>query len=492
MARLLRFRILTGAAAALGAGNAGATEMRQTALPQTCDAASLNDADGARCVTDDSGTSLGFRASQALSVGTIETFATLSGQANNAFTPDRLTASDSRRVGEANRVMISGIKARLLDDRLTLTTQFGWSDFIDRSAPRAEVRDGSARMIRLDLKLVESAMLRWSVAGEMSDVSDNFFIGQAIGDGAQLALPGRRLALSSALNWQRTRFTAAHDDVRSNFGNFASTRFGVSRNGVSLSLKSGSGSLRTSADLPLLSGRTDSRSASLEFDLATMVPGLAMDERLPAALLPKYLLLGWRGGSSETITAGTSERFERQGIELNGTWETPLGETTLGYWRDRRFGATADLGQREERVVNLSHMVRAGDWRFGVDAMVAKSSSTRGSGLSDRTVAMGGSIAYEVKDGPRLMVQLSNDRGRMAAEDDSFLTAQRGQQISASLDLTDYLRKRFERSDLRLKIDYRKQLDRSTTEISAYQQLIDRWTEGYGGEGLLVSFGMKL
>ena len=104
MARLLRRRILAGvAAAALGAGSAGATEMRQADLPQACDAASLNDADGARCVTDDSGTRLGFRASQALSVGTIETFATLSGQASNAFTPDRLTASDSRRVGEANR-----------------------------------------------------------------------------------------------------------------------------------------------------------------------------------------------------------------------------------------------------------------------------------------------------------------------------------------------------------------------------------------------------
>ena len=299
------------------------------------------------------------------------------------------------------------------------------------------------------------------------------------------------MALSSLLNWQRIRLTAAHDDYRSSFGAFAASRFGISRNGVSLSLKSGSGSLRTTHS-SLLSSRTDSRSATLEFDLATLAPGLAMDERLPAMLLPKYLMIGWRGGNSESLVNGTTEHFARNGIELNGTWETPIGETSLGLWRTRRIGATASLGRRDEQVVQLSHMIRTGDWRFGVDGMVSRSSSTRGSGLTDRNVAWGGSIAYDVAGGPRLMVQLSDDRGRMAAEDDSFLTARRGQQISASLDLTDYLRKRFERNDLRLKIDYRKQLDRSTVAVSEYQQLVDRWTDGNSGEGVLVSFGMKL
>lgn len=472
----------------LGAGSAIAADVRPAAQSQPCESAPLVETDGARCVTDEFGTSLGFRASHVTPLGTFETSATLSDQVSNAFTPERLIASDGRRIGQANRVMISGLKARLLDDRVTLTTQFAWSDFTDHSAPRAEVRDGSARRIRLDLKLIDRPALGWSVAGEMSDVSDNFYIGQAFGEGAPFALPGKRLALSSALNWQRTRLTAAHDDYRSSFGAFASTRLGVSRNGVSLSLKSGSGSLNST----LLSSRTDSRSATLEFDLATIAPALAMDDRLPAALLPKYLLIGWRGGNSESIVGGTIERFARNGVELYGSWETPIGETGFGYWRERRVGATASLGRREEQVVQLSHMVRTGAWRFGVDAMISQSSSSRGNGLADRTVAIGGSIAYEVANGPRLMVQLSDDRGRMAAEDDSFLTAQRGQQISASLDLTDYLRKRFDRSDLKLKIDYRKQLDRSTTEVSAYQQLIDRWTEGYAGEGLLVSFAMKL
>ncbi|MEO5578328.1 MAG: hypothetical protein ABIR25_04670 [Sphingomicrobium sp.] len=410
----------------------------------------------------------------------------------NTLTADRLLASDTRRLGNDHRVMIAGMTARLLDDRLTLTTQMGLSDFSDRSSGRVEQRAGSAHMVRLEAKLADNERLRWSVAGEMSDVSDDFFIGQAFADGASLALPGRRLALSSTLNWQRARFTAAIDDYQSRFGTFASGRVGVSRNGLTLSVRTMHGEFGAGEGSSQYLSRTDSNSATLEFDLATMAPALAMDESLPAALLPRYAMIALRRGSSESRFAGSAERFERQGIELNATWETPIGETTLGYWRDRRVGATADLGRRDEQMVQMAHMVRLGGWRFGVDATVAANRSTRGSGLDDRNVAFGGSIAYQSRNGPRLMVQLSQDRGRMESDDLSFLTARRGQQASASLDLTNYLRQRFERDDLRLKIDYRKQLDRSTTAVSAYQQLVDRWSDGFSGEGLLVSFGMKL
>lgn len=493
MARPLRYLMVAGAAtAALGAGRAGATEAGPATPVESCVSTPLVETDGTRCEANDAGTTVGFRATHDVSFGTIETSASLSNQSSNAFTADRLVASDKSRIGQSSRVMFSGMKARLLDDRLTLSTQFGWSNFIDRSDPRADQRDGSARLVRVDLKLLDRPALNWSVAGEMSDVSDDFYLGQAFGEGVQLALPGRRLALSSALGWKGARLTAGYDDYRSSFGTFTTTRFSASRNGVSLTLRASSGGLRNTQAAAIVSGRTDSRSATLEFDLATIAPTLAMDEGLPASLVPKSLMIGWRQGSSETVTAGASERFDRRGIEFNAMWETPLGETSFGYWRDRRVGATAVLGQRDEKVVQLSHMVRKGDWRFGIDGMVATTTASGGSGLSDRAVALGGSIAYDVANGPRLMLQLSDDRGQMANEDDSYLTARRGQQISFSLDLTDYLRKRFERTDLRLKLDYRKQLDRAITEVSVYQQLLDRWTDDASGEGVLLSFGMKL
>jgi hypothetical protein len=64
--------------------------------------------------------------------------------------------------------------------------------------------------------------------------------------------------------------------------------------------------------------------------------------------------------------------------------------------------------------------------------------------------------------------------------------------ITASLDLSKYLQKRFERDDLRLTFDYRKTVDSSEAEFSLYDELVDRWIDSDRREGFLMSFGMKL
>lgn len=481
--------LIGSAAVVLAAAGAGAAELAPAEGP--CAPMLAAGAQSPSCLPDDGTTRIRLNAAHATSIGTIETFTAMTSQDADALTADRLVASDRRRLGNDHRVLVSGMTARLYDDRISLTTQMGISDFSDHSSGRVKYRDGSALMARLDAKLAATERLRWSVAAEMSDVGDDFFIGQAFADGARLSLPGRQYALSSSLDWRRARFTAAIDDYRSRFGDFASGRVGISRNGVSLNVRSMRGQFDSGEDLSRYSSRTLNHNATLEFDLAAMAPALAMDDRLPAALVPRSAMIAIRRGSSENHFAGTVERFERRGLELNATWETPIGETSLGYWRDRRIGATA-LGQRDDRMVEMTHIVRRGGWRFGVDASIAANRSTSGDGLDDRNITFGGSVAYESMDGPRLMIQLSQDRGRMESDDLSFLAARRGQQISASLDLTDYLRKRFDRADLRLKIDIRRQLDRSTTAVSSFQQLVDRWTDGFSGGGMLVSFGMKL
>lgn len=487
----LPFALLSAGVLA-GAPAQAADLQGQPRLGHDCRSTIVPPDDGAYCLAGDSGTSLGFRSSLLTAIGTVETFAAISGQSSTSLTPARLVATDPRRVGQTNRVMVAGLKASLLDDRLTLTTQFGSSEYVDRSRPRAAFRDGSARRIGLNLKLIDTTRLRCSVSGDFSDVSDEFYLGPAIADSAALALPGRRLALSSALHWNGARLSASNDQYRSRLGTFTARRISVSRNGISLGVKSSSGAARVGSGSSSIVGLATNRAMTLEIDVPAVFPSFLSSESLPAALLPRSVLLAWRDGASSTLTAGASEHFERRGFEINAAWDTPVGETSIGVWRDRRLGASARLGQRDERVVNVSHIVRRGDWRFGLDAMIADHSSTRGSGLSDRTVAVGGSIAYEVANGPRLMIQLNDDRGRMATGDDSFITARRGHQLSATVDLTDYLRQRFDRPDLRLKIDYRRQLDRSTTAIGGYQQLIDRWTDGHSGEGLLLSFGMIL
>ena len=79
----------------------------------------------------------------------------------------------------------------------------------------------------------------------------------------------------------------------------------------------------------------------------------------------------------------------------------------------------------------------------------------------------------------------------MRMADDSYVFADHYSQVTASLDLSRYLQKRFDRSDLRLTLDYRKAIQRSDSEAQ-FDELVERWVEGDRREGLLMSFGMKL
>ena len=80
----------------------------------------------------------------------------------------------------------------------------------------------------------------------------------------------------------------------------------------------------------------------------------------------------------------------------------------------------------------------------------------------------------------------------MHSLDDSYASDDRYSNITASLDLSSYLQKQFERTDLRLTLDYRKTMERSDGEMSLYDEMVERWTDGNRREGFLMSFGMKL
>ena len=211
-----------------------------------------------------------------------------------------------------------------------------------------------------------------------------------------------------------------------------------------------------------------------------------------AALVPKFLMLNWRTGESENVTAASIDRYSRRGWEVYASWETPIGDTSFGYWRDQRTGATPALGIRRDELIQLSHMVRWHGWRVGIDGMLSSNSSDKGSGQADRTFSLGGSIAYSRPNGPQLMVRMGRDESRGRSYDDSYRSSQDYSSITASLDLTDYLRKRFDRQDLRLKLEYRKRIEDSTFESADFDQTYALWSDSYQREGLLVSFGMKL
>ena len=480
-------------------GSVGTSTVVATNSGPNCFPAHLSGAsDGsASCLPGERTYALNLTSERASNLGKFETYVSIANSGTD-LTPDRLLLRPDQLLANRGRVILTGIKGSFWDDRIKLTTEMGWSEHRGAQLGPAhwpmigrDADNGTARLIRLDAKLVDAPRLQWSISSELSDVSDDFFLGDAATLRPMVALPGRRVAVSSALKWGGTRFSAGLDRYENRFGTFSAGRFGISLNGISLRLRENGSSLTPASDSPLLDGRTSGRSVTLEFEPASLLPALAGGDGVAAMLLPETVMINWRTGRSEMRFADSTERYERRGLEANGTWETPLGETTSGYWSDRRVGATAALGISQDRQIQLSHVIRRGDWSVGFDAVSSEYSSSRGDGFSDRSFSLGGMISYTRPNGPQMQIRLGRDQSRSSRDDQSFMSSQRFSSVTASLDLTQYIRRHFDRDDLRLTIDYRRRLETSEV-VESFDDVPDLWSENERREGLLVSFGMKL
>jgi hypothetical protein len=209
-------------------------------------------------------------------------------------------------------------------------------------------------------------------------------------------------------------------------------------------------------------------------------------------LVPSMVSLSYRSGETENRYMTFDERFGRSSLGIDGTWETPVGETILSYWRDSRTGITAGSQSRSNETMQVSHFVRRGNWRFGLDAALTRGAGDGSRSYGERSSSFGQSVSYTRPDGPEFRLSMGQDRDRLWMSDASFASLDSYSQITASLDLSSYLQKRFERSDLRLTLDYRKSLSRSDMEMSLFDEMVEHWVEGDRREGFLMSFGMKL
>ena len=449
------------------------------------------------CLPGERAYALNLTSERASQLGKFDTYVSIANSGTD-LTPERLLLGRDQLLADRGRVFLAGIKGSFWDDRLKLTTEMGWSErrgvrfqSADWQVNENEDDNGSARLIRLEAKLIDAPRLQWSVTSELSDVSDDFFLGDVAALRPMVALPGKRIAIASALKWGGTRFSAGFDRYQNRFGTFSAQRLGINLNGIAVRLRENSGSVTPASESPLLDGRSAGRSVTLEVEPASLFPALAGGKGVAAILLPEAVMVNWRAGWSETRFVDSTERYARNGLEASGTWETPLGETTISYWSDRRVGATASLGISRDRQLQLSHVIRRGDWSAGIDAFSSNYSSSRGAGFSDQGFSLGGMISYSRPNGPQMQIRLGRDRGQSSNDDQSFMSSQRFSSVTASLDLTQYVRRQFDRDDLRLTIDYRRRIESSDT-VETFDYVIDRWSENERREGLLVSFGMKL
>ena len=454
---------------------------------------------GSQCAFDTATRGMRLSAQHDFERGSIEAYATVARATSGAFTPDRLLVDPQYRENETTSFALAGIKGSLLDDRLKLTAEFSRTgrvvdELLVRDWALADrlTRGGSSALLRADATLLSRPGLKWSVTGEYRSASTNFSVGRSFDLMRHAVLPGTRLALSTKASVGPVGLKAGIEQVQSPFGSSAVRKAGVDFQGIALNVRSRESSAAPIEGSTLLNNRTRNRMIALDVDSVALAAWLLPNiDELPW-LVPTNVSVSLASGETENRYQASAERYARSSLGFDGIWESPIGETSLSYWRDTRNWLSDDARYRLSESIYADHSIRFGNWRFGLDVSLSRTRSDGSDDYTDRSLSFGQSIAYSAKDGPELRISLGQDRGRMQTGSQSYVLDDRYSSITASLDLSKYLQKRFERDDLRMTVDYRKSVDRSESEFSYYEELMDRWIDSDRREGFLMSFGMEL
>lgn len=454
---------------------------------------------GTQCAFDNATRGLRLSTRDDFEGGSIEAYATVAHGTSGAFTPDRLLVEPRSRSSETTNFVLAGIKASILNDRLKLTAEVARTDEIvdklidqDWALGDSTRSGGNSALIRVDATLADRPDLKVLVTGEYRSVSEGYTVGRSFDLSRYMALPGTRLSLSTKARIAKVGLRAGIEQSRTPFGTSSGHKAGADFNGISLTYRSREFRTAPIEGSTLLDSKTSAQTLSLDVDTALLATWLLPSLGELPWLIPETLYVSVGRGEADRRYETSADRYAKSSLGINGIWQTPVGETGLNYWRDTRTWLTGDERSRSSETFMVDHSIRRGNWRFGVDAMLTQSRGDGSNGFSNRSLSFGQSVAYSAKDGPELRISLGQDRGTMRLGDDSYVSADSYSRITASLDLSKYLQKRFERDDLRLTLDYRKVIDRSESEISFEEELIDRWVDGDRREGFLMSFGMKL
>ena len=313
--------------------------------------------------------------------GSIEAYATVVRATAGAITPDRLLVSPRNRTTESTDFILAGFKGSAFDGRVKFTSEFANTkrvvdDLIRRDWTLADgSNSGTSALLRVEAKLVDKPGIKWSMTGEMRSTSEDYAVGRFNALERYAAMPGTRLALSSKARVGEIGLSAGLEQLRTPYGESASRKAGIDLYGVSVRAVSRDSSASPLEGSSLLGSSTHSTSAYVDLDTGmlamNLLPGLG---ELPF-LIPTMVNFNYRSGETENRLATIDERFGRSSLGIDGTWETPIGETILSYWQDSRTGITAGsqsrssetmrfaaVCRRSGRSVMISVFVRASTW----------------------------------------------------------------------------------------------------------------------------------
>jgi hypothetical protein len=175
-------------------------------------------------------------------------------------------------------------------------------------------------------------------------------------------------------------------------------------------------------------------------------------------------------------------------ISTDLTWETRLGETTMSYW-SRSIKTNADelsLEKARDRVIDLSHSIRRGNWRFGAGvSMIESEDETLTTHSQQSRIAPHVSFAYSSEDFPTIEVRVGAADARSIVGVDDIPASAKARQLQISLDLSNFVQEELGKPQAQLKLEYRRELENSDNNLGG------RFARE-GEQALLLTFSSPL
>lgn len=227
----------------------------------------------------------------------------------------------------------------------------------------------------------------------------------------------------------------------------------------------------------------------ITLDLYGIAPTLAFSDSGAAQFLPKQvgIALEKRGTLRELATE--LQRDRKTAIELTGLWQTGLGTTILNQ-RSEKGTSTTARAEMSSNQLFASHIVTIGNWDIGAD--ILRFSNSTAQGQRESTSLYSASLGYRAKSGPRVQIDIGQEAMNFGGSDSEFTFADKSFQIGLELDMTPVLRRKLERDDIYLTAAFRINLNRSDYELRLFDEVLDRETDAYNRQGLMLTFGMNL
>lgn len=416
-------------------------------------------------------------------------------QSDGALSLDRLMFDQNPGMAEESSLTGFVADIDLFDGRIQLDSTWAWSNrWLSQQAASTLFLDrmqrgrGTAQSHKITVVPIDRSGLRWSLTADYARADDDYFTGRLSSKLQISAFAGSRFGIASSLSVDKWRLKASVARQNSLFARTETRKLKVSRGGISVNIADQFSETSPTVDYPYLPlAQSAKKSVGLEFDLNTILPTLAIDSSFPAILIPKYSTITFEERSTSLIEIGLE--YRRRSFDIMGMWDSELGDTFVNYRVDRKRPLVGASRPSDDAMLYVSHSVRRGNWRFGLDTTTTSSRS--GAEFSD-SMSLGGSVRYSRSKGPDFQLRVGRDNSAYDLGPGAISSRDTGLQISAMLDMTQWLRNRFERDDMHLTFEYRHRMRENQFDFELLEGLIESERDRLARHGFLMSFGMKL